>query len=200
MLLSPVVGKSIGKVDPRLLASVSFLVFALVLWMRSRFNVQADIATIMIPTVIQGIGMAFLFIPLVSLTLSGLPPEKIPAASGLSNFARITAGAFGTSIATTLWDNRATMHHAHLIEKITITNQATNQTLSNLEGAGLSTQQALAMINRTIDQQAFMLSVDDIFYASSIIFLALLAVIWLARPAPIIKGGPAAGPDTSGAH
>lgn len=43
--------------------------------------------------------MAFFFIPLVTLRLSGL--ERIPAASGLSNFARITAGAFGTSITTT---------------------------------------------------------------------------------------------------
>ena len=200
VLLSPFVGKSIGKVDPRILASVSFIVFALVLWMRSRFNVQTDMATIMIPTIIQGIGMAFLFIPLVSLTLSGLTPDKIPAASGLSNFARITAGAFGTSIATTLWENRATMHHAHLVEKINSANPATMQALTSLESSGLSMTQALATINRSIDQQAFMMSADDIFFASSMIFILLLGIIWLARPAPIVRGGEPAGPDTSGAH
>ncbi|MBP8229926.1 MAG: DHA2 family efflux MFS transporter permease subunit, partial [Xylophilus sp.] len=47
LVLSPVVGKSIGKVDPRYFATFAFLVFALVLWMRSHFNTQADIATIM---------------------------------------------------------------------------------------------------------------------------------------------------------
>ena len=31
----------------------------------------------------------------------------MPAAAGLSNFVRITAGAMGTSIATTLWESRA---------------------------------------------------------------------------------------------
>ena len=109
LLLSPVVGKNIAKVDPRRFAAFAFMVFALVLWMRSHFNTQADFQTIMIPTIIQGVAMAFFFIPLVTITLSGIAPEKIPAASGLSNFVRITAGSFGTSIATTIWQDRAAM-------------------------------------------------------------------------------------------
>ena len=56
--------------------------------------------------------MAFFFIPLLTLTLSGLTPDRIPAATGLSNFVRIPAGAVGTSIATTMWDNRIAVHHA----------------------------------------------------------------------------------------
>ena len=46
-------------------ATFAFVVFALVLWMRSHFNTQADFATILIPTIIQGVAMAFFFIPLV---------------------------------------------------------------------------------------------------------------------------------------
>lgn len=54
ILLSPLVGKNVGRVDPRKLATVAFAFFALVLWMRSHFTVQADFATIMVPTIIQG--------------------------------------------------------------------------------------------------------------------------------------------------
>ena len=115
IVLSPVVGKTMHKVDPRHYATFAFLVFGLVLWMRSNFNTQVDFWTIMIPTLIQGIGMAFFFIPLITLTLSGLPPERVPAASGLSNFVRITAGAVGTSVSTTFWERRATLHHAQLV-------------------------------------------------------------------------------------
>ena len=97
IFFSPIVGLTVAKVDPRRYATFSFLVFALVLWMRSNFNTQADFWTIMIPTIIQGVAMAFFFIPLVTITLSGLTPDRIPAASGLSNFLRITAGAIGTS-------------------------------------------------------------------------------------------------------
>ncbi|GAB2181179.1 DHA2 family efflux MFS transporter permease subunit [Denitratisoma sp. agr-D3] len=195
ILLSPYVGKNSQKVDPRIFATVAFVTFALVLWLRSRFNTEADMTTLMIPTIVQGISMAFFFIPLVTLTLSGLSPDRIPAASGLSNFARITAGAFGTSIATTLWENRATLHHAQLVESVNNASVATTQTLSGLAAQGLSRDQALAYINRLADQQAFMLSADDIFAASAAIFLILIAVIWLAKPAH--GSGPV---DAGGAH
>jgi DHA2 family multidrug resistance protein len=197
ILFSPIVGKNVNRVDPRLLASVAFIVFALVFYLRSGFNTQTDVHTLLVPTVIQGIAMAFFFIPLVSLTLSGLRPDQIPAASGLSNFLRITAGAFGTSIATTLWDNRATLHHTQLIEHITPYNNQAMDALNKLQQSGLSLGQATAQINQVVTQQAAMLSADDIFYVSSLICLGLIGLVWLAKP---VKSGAAADAASSGAH
>ena len=195
ILLMPVVGKNSQKVDPRLLSSFSFIVFALVLWLRSRFNTQADVSTLLIPTLIQGVAMAFFFVPLMTLIMSGLPPERIAAASGLSNFARITAGAFGTSITTTLWENRATLHHAQLAESINNASIPANQALSSLSALGMSRDQGLSYINRLVDQQAFMLSANDIFAASSVLFLFLIAVVWMARSSRSLGHV-----DSSGAH
>ncbi len=196
IVLSPIVGKTISKVDPRRYATAAFLIFALVLWMRSRFNTSADEATIMVPTIIQGVAMAFFFIPLMTITLSGLTPDRIAAASGLSNFVRITAGAMGTSIATTIWENRGALHHAQLVENVTQGREVANATISGLQGAGLSLEQAMAQVNRLVDQQAFMLAVDDVFYASAILFLLLIPLVWVTRPA---KGG--GGSDAAaGAH
>jgi DHA2 family multidrug resistance protein len=182
IVFSPIVGKNVGRVDPRLLASVAFLVFALVFWMRSNFTTQTDVYAMLTPTIIQGVAMAFFFIPLVSLTLSGLRPDQIPAASGLSNFVRITAGAFGTSIATTAWDNRATLHHAQLIEHITPYDAIANDTVNKMQQNGLSFEQAKIQINQLINQQAFTFSADDIFYVSSFICLLMIGILWLARP------------------
>jgi DHA2 family multidrug resistance protein len=50
-----------------------------------------------------------------------------------------------------------------------------------------------------VDVQAFMLSADDLFYVSGLIFLALIMVIWLARPSRPGVGG-AAGAGAAGAH
>ena len=181
LVLSPLVGKNITKFDPRRTAAFAFVVFALVLWMRSNFNTQADFTTILIPTVIQGIAMACFFIPLVTITLSGISPDKIPAASGLSNFVRITAGSFGTSIATTIWQDRATMHHAHLSEAVNLGSTATTSALSGLASAGLTPDQALGTINRLVDQQAYMLAASDVFYGSALIFLLLIPLVFLAK-------------------
>jgi MFS transporter, DHA2 family, multidrug resistance protein len=152
----------------------------------------------MIPTLIQGVAMAFFFIPLVTITLSGLPPAQIPAASGLTNFARITAGAFGTSIATTVWENRAALHHAQLAELVNPGSSATQAVLSGLQASGLSHEQALAQVNRLVDQQAFMLAADDIFWISALLFLALIPLVWLSHPIP--AHGPGGGEAAAGAH
>jgi DHA2 family multidrug resistance protein len=197
LVLSPVVGKNIGRADPRGFAAFAFVVFALVLWMRANFNTQADFGTILIPTLIQGVAMAFFFIPLMTITLSGISPDRIPAASGLSNFVRITAGSFGTSIATTLWQDRAAMHHAQLSEYVNLGSNATNSALSGLAAGGLTPNQALASVDRLVNQQAYMLAANDIFYASALIFLALIPLVYLTR----YSKAPAAGADTvTGAH
>jgi DHA2 family multidrug resistance protein len=196
IFFSPVVGLTVSKIDPRRYATFSFLVFALVLWMRSNFNTQADFVTIIIPTIIQGIAMAFFFIPLVTITLSGLTPDRIPAASGLSNFLRITAGAMGTSITTTLWENRAALHHSQLAESVNQGNGAAASAMNGLASSGLNSEQVLGQINRLVDQQSFMLAANDIFYASAILFLLLIPLVWLARPQ---KGG-AGGDAAAGAH
>ncbi|MBX3620126.1 MAG: DHA2 family efflux MFS transporter permease subunit [Rhizobacter sp.] len=196
IVLSPWVGKNVRVIDPRKLATVAFLGFALVLWMRSRFNTQADLMTVLIPTVLQGAAMAFFFIPLQAITFSGLQPQQMPAAAGLSNFVRITAGAVGTSLFTTAWESRAALHHAQLAEGINRGNSAAMQTLSQLQAGGNSYEQALATVNRLIDQQAFTMAATDLFWLSSILFLLLISLVWFTRP----QMGGAGGADAGGAH
>ncbi|MGH8744287.1 MAG: DHA2 family efflux MFS transporter permease subunit, partial [Burkholderiales bacterium] len=194
ILLAPLVGKNVNRVDPRIFATGAFVIFAIVMLMRSHFNTEADFGTILVPTVVQGAAVAIFFIPLITLSLSGLSPNQIPAATGLNNFVRISAGSFGTSITTTLWDHRASLHHAQLAENITSFNPVSTQAFANLQALGMNPGQSHAMVNRIIDQQAFMLSANDIFYASAILFLLLIPVIWLAKP---VKG---ASSVPGGAH
>jgi DHA2 family multidrug resistance protein len=93
IVLSPWVGRNVGRIDPRKLATFAFVGFAFVMWMRSRFDTQVPFEVVLLPIVLQGAAMAFFFIPLQSILFRGLTPEQMPGASGLSNFARICAGA-----------------------------------------------------------------------------------------------------------
>jgi DHA2 family multidrug resistance protein len=182
ILLSPLVGKNVSRIDPRLLTTVAFVGFGLVLWMRSNFNTNATFWVILIPTILQGAAMAFFFIPLQAIVFSGLPPEQLPNASGMSNFVRITAGAVGTSIFTTLWENRAALHHTQLAEAVNLGNETAMQALARLGASGFAPEQAQAVLNRIIDQQAFTMAATDLFYLSSVLFLALIALVWFAQP------------------
>ncbi len=194
IVLSPWVGKNVNKIDPRKLTTVAFLGFGLVLWMRSRFNVQVDFDTLLIPTVLQGAAMAFFFIPLQAIIFSGLTPDKLPAAAGLSNFVRITAGAIGTSIFTTAWENRAILHHSQIAESVTRSNDAATLAIGQLGASGYDSNQALATINRLVDQQSYTMAATDLFLISGVLFVLLLVFVWMTKPVP---GGAAAA---GGAH
>jgi len=196
IVLSPLVGKNVARLDPRKLTTIAFLGFALVLWMRSNHNTNATVWVILIPTILQGAAVAFFFIPLQAIVFSGLTPEQLPSASGMSNFVRISAGAFGTSIFTTLWDSRASLHHAQLAESLHRGNDAAMQALARLGAAGLSPEQALVALNRMVDQQAYTMAATDLFYLSALLFLGLIALVWMAQP----RTGGAAAADAGGAH
>ncbi|MEO6986935.1 MAG: MFS transporter, partial [Paralcaligenes sp.] len=196
IIFSPIVGKMLAKRDPRYIVTTSFLIFALISYMRSEFNTEVDIVTIMIPTFIQGAAMAMFFIPLTTITLSGLEPHRIPAAAGLTNFVRLLFGAFGTSITTTLWENRAVLHHAQLAEIARPGKPAFDAAMAGLHSKGMTQAQSATVINNLINQQAFTMSAADIFYASAILFLVLIGLVWFARP----KKAGAGASVAAGAH
>lgn len=193
ILLSPLVGKMLPKVDARFVASTAFLIFALVFFLRSRFTPEVDTMTLMIPTVIQGAAMAMFFIPLTSIILSGLSPDRIPAAAGLSNFVRIMFGGMGTSLTSTLWDSRSTLHHAQLAEHAGPSNPAFAQAVQAMQAQGMSEQGAWAVIERTLSVQAGTLGATDIFYMSAILFILLIGLVWMTKPVrsktPVDAGG-----------
>ena len=87
----------------------------------------------------------------------------------------------GTSIATTLWESRAALHHAHLAEGLQQGSGAMADALTSLRAAGLGEGAARAQITRLIDQQAYTRAANVIFLASAVIFLALIGLVWLTR-------------------
>ncbi|AOJ24681.1 DHA2 family efflux MFS transporter permease subunit [Burkholderia seminalis] len=198
ILLSPLTGKYLPRTDPRFISTASFLTFALCFWMRSRYTTGVDEWSLTLPTLVQGIAMAGFFIPLVSITLSGLPGHRIPTASGLSNFVRIMCGGIGTSIFQTAWDHRNNFHHAQLVEQANPYNPTFNQAVTQMGNLGLTPEQAHGLINNMATQQAAQLGVNDLFYISAAIFVLLIGLIWITKPER--AGGGDAGAAASAAH
>lgn len=200
ILLTPVIGKMLTHIDPRRIVTVAFLIFAIVSWMRAGFNTETDVRSLIIPTFIQGAAMSAFFVPLTMITLSQIEPWRIPAAAGLSNFVRLVAAGFGTSITTTLWDNRATMHHARLTEVAKPGQQAFDHAMTMLQHDGLNQTQSLGMLDNLINVQAFTMSVTDLFMASAIIFLLLTGTVWFSTHKRAHSGGGGAAEAAAGAH
>src|SRR3546814_10505681 len=91
VLLSPFIGKNIGRFDARMFATIAFVFFGISYFMRAGYTADASFADYMMPLLVQGVAMSTFFVALLSILLEGVPDSQIPAASGLSNFLRITA-------------------------------------------------------------------------------------------------------------
>jgi DHA2 family multidrug resistance protein len=196
VILTPMMAKLMPKVDTRVLATSAFIGFAAVFFLRSHHTTGADTWTLVLPTLLQGIPMALFFVPLTAIVLSGLPPEKIPAAAGLSNFARIFFGAAAVSIASTAWNNRSILHHARLADQANVYNPNFTQAIANLQSTlGITMNQALARFEASLNAQAAMLGLNDVFWISGVIFIVIIPLIWMTKPA---RGGSSAA--AAGAH
>ncbi len=98
VLTSLMVGRLMRRFDPRVLAATSFGLYAVSYFMRAGLTADASFIAFMAPQLVQGFAMGLFFVSMLAVIFDGLPPQKIPAASGLSNFLRITAGSFATSL------------------------------------------------------------------------------------------------------
>jgi DHA2 family multidrug resistance protein len=136
-----------------------------------------------LPTLLQGFPTAFFFVPLTAIILSGLSADRIPAAAGLSNFVRVFAGAVGTSLASTGWNNRTILHHARLAEQTSVDNPTFMSALDSLHSSvGGSPAQAMAYFEHSLNTQAAMLGLNDIFWLSAVIFVLIIPLIWVTKP------------------
>ncbi|CAM2157087.1 DHA2 family efflux MFS transporter permease subunit [Paraburkholderia tropica] len=197
VVLTPIIGRILPRSDPRYIATLAFIGFAAVFLMRTQFYTDVSHWDLVLPTLLQGIPMAMFFVPLTSIILSGLPPEKIPAAAGLSNFARTFCGAVGTSLIGNAWNDRTILHHVRLTEQASVTNPAFMQSVESArQSLHVSTDAAYGLFNFSVDAQAAVMGLNDIFYISAFIFIAIIPLIWITRPSK----SSADSSNTAGAH
>jgi DHA2 family multidrug resistance protein len=184
ILTSLLVGSLIRKVDPRVLAAASFGFYAISYFMRAQLTADASFVAFMMPQLVQGLAMGIFFVSMLAVIFDGLPAEKIPAASGLSNFLRITAGSFATSLTTTLWDRRETLHQSRLAESANVFAPAFQHSLAQMHQLGMNDQTAAAAMTQGLIGQSYLLSSLDLFYLSGWLCIALIPLCFLVkRPA-----------------
>ncbi|HET7833313.1 MAG TPA: DHA2 family efflux MFS transporter permease subunit [Gallionella sp.] len=190
-LLGPAIGANIHRVDARAITTFGFIVFAAVGFWSANFTPDIDYWTVALTRLFMGVGIACFFLPLVTISISGLPAHQVAAASGLSNFMRNLGASFGTAIATWLWTSKAAENHARLMENIHPYNLAANHYLDQLHQSGMPDDVAYAYLERMINTQSYTLATDYILTISGALMLSLVTLIWWARPPFVASRGEA---------
>jgi MFS transporter, DHA2 family, multidrug resistance protein len=192
ILLLPLVGRAINKVDLRLLTAIGLIVGGASLLLMTNLYLGASYISLVWLRLMQSASLPFLFLPINQMAFRDIPPEKINNASALINLARNFGGSLGVAVCSTLLTRRAQFHQSRLVEQLQGLNPSYPdfaQHMAHTYGSTPDSTLTLTSIYQTALQQANLLSYLDAFKFLGVVFLALIPLLLLVKPG---KGG--AGP------
>ncbi len=196
----PVIGTLSGKVDSRVLLTFGFITFGLTTLYFGNVTTQISPTTLLIPLIITGFALSFVFVPINSAAYGTLRNDQIGNASGLFNLMRNVGGSVGISIATTLLTRRSAVHQNEILNSVPRTGIAFQNAVTQTQGALTTTfgpanarVAAQTSIYGRLLQQASLWSFVDVFRWLSLLCFVCVGVVWMLK-----RVRPGKGP--AGAH
>jgi DHA2 family multidrug resistance protein len=180
VLLSPVAAVLMQKVDMRWPITAGLVITLATAIMRMGWTGDADFWTFATPQLIQGVGMPFFFIGVMTMALVGVPQRDIAMAAGLLNFLRTVAGAAGTALSTSAWDNATRATRGELVGTLNGVNQMTAQMAGGREIG-------LAVVERLVEEQAATIGSAHVFALTAVAIAVTTALVWL-MPRTVAQG------------
>lgn len=199
MLMMPVAGFLVTKIDTRLLISAGCIICALSLFVMAGWNLQMDYGHAVRARMLQGLGLAFLFIPINVAAFAYVPKEKTNMGTGIINLARNIGASVGIATVTTMLQRRSQFHQSQLMEHVNNFSLAFHNTLTNTQAhlvsagstAAHAMSQAYGMVYGTVQRQAAMLAFIDNFKMLGVVFFLVIPALALMKKP---KAGAGAAP------
>lgn len=176
MALMPLIGVLIARVDARKLLAVGFAISSIALfYMAHHLYSGISFGTVVELRCFQSAGLAFLFVPISTVSYVGLPQRKFNQASGIINLARNLGGDIGIAAATTLLAERTQIHRTNLVAHTSMFDHAFESRIA----AG---KRALAGVARALHQQAESLAYIDTIWLFAILAALMVPLTFLMKP------------------
>lgn len=171
-----IVGRLISRVDSRYLITFGFLVLTFSTYLFTLINLDIAQSSIIIPMLISGVAMGFVFVPLTTMSMATLPQAEIGNASGVYNLMRNTGGSVGIAIMTTLLSRNQQIHLNVLSAHTTQYDPAFQAMFDQIRNGLLAvtdpvsaTQQTFATMAGLMQRQAAVLAYIDDFWLMTVL-------------------------------
>ena len=194
MLMMPVVGFLVSRVDPRWMIIYGFIVSSAALFTMTTLDLQVSYAYIAWLRVFQAAGLAFLFIPINTLVYNGIPMTKNNDVSGLTNLARNIGGSTGTAFVVTILARRQQFHQNRLGSALSAADSNVQNALDSLgrylmhggRAASLVQGRALAQgsLYGQLIRQSAMLAYLDVIKLLAVVMVLLIPLVFLMKRPP----------------
>jgi MFS transporter, DHA2 family, multidrug resistance protein len=198
LLTMPIVGTLTGRFDARKLLVVGLVVGGTTLLWLGDLNLQAGYWDIFWPQFLQGMGMALLFVPLTTVSMANISPERMGYATSLFNLMRNLGGSIGIAITGTMLQRHRTSSAQVLGEHVTAFDPGTQSMLQQMTSAFMAagadavtaSERAYAALAVMIQRQAAMVSFVSLFRLLGVVFLVMTPLVLLmkrpkGRPGPM---------------
>jgi DHA2 family multidrug resistance protein len=189
------VGRLIGLVSNRMMIGLGFFLLSVSSFMLGRVTLDVGMAYIIWPSIINGIGISFIFVPLTTATMGHLKQEQISNASGIFNLMRNLGGSIGIASLTTIVARQAQTHQAMMVSHLTPFDPAYQQSLQAFQtalaphsGSWLAHLQAQAAIYATLTQQASLWAFVDDFRLFGLLCICCVPLVLLFKKVPRKRG------------
>jgi DHA2 family multidrug resistance protein len=188
LIFLPLTGILLGRrLDPRILLTLGLLVASVSFFSYAGLNLQAGGMDFLLPQIIQGAGLAMVFVPLTTIAMDPIPLQSMGFATSLYSMVRNIGSSIGISFVTTQLARRTQFHQARLTEAINRYNPAVQRYLSTLDGrAGTGSPAAasprsVGVLYGQVMRQASAMSFLDLFHLLGILFLIVSPIVWIMR-------------------
>jgi DHA2 family multidrug resistance protein len=195
ILLLPLVGRLVGRVDARYLISFGFLALGLAMLHMTTLYLGVDFHTATMYRVYQCMGLAFLFVPINTVAYLGVSANENNQVSGMINLMRNVGGSVGISGVTTLLARRSQLHQSNLVGGLDASNLGLQHFVAGL-GARLSAGgassysasiQSYGRLYQMVNQQAAVLAYDDVIWIAAMVCFCLVPLVFLLKKAKAEK-------------
>ncbi len=185
----PLAGRLTDRLDPRLPLIIGMAIFTASLYWMAMLDLRTTFAAIMGMLIVRGIGMGFIFPPLLNTALGAVPPAQVGLASGLVNVLRQLGGSFGIALLSTLLVRREAFHRAIYAEGIVPGSFGTWEALQALEalaaknGGSLVEVKAktMALLQSLVVRRAQVSAYDDAFLLAALLTLLSFPLVYFVR-------------------
>ena len=113
-------GRSVGRVDPRILISAGLLVMGVALSMMGGFNLDTPWQSVALAHLLMGLGMPFIFVQVSVVAYETLPRELRAEAGALLTLVRNIGSSIGISAAVALLASYSQVNQAYLVEHLSV--------------------------------------------------------------------------------
>jgi DHA2 family multidrug resistance protein len=187
-LMTMVVGRLVGKVNSRWLIVTGFMLLTISSFMLGRLNLEMRQIDIIIPSIVNGLAVSLIFVPLTTSTMAQLRQTQIGNASGLYNLMRNMGGSIGIAAVTTIIDRASQAHQAAMVTHLTPFDPAYHDRLVGIaaslapqSGAWYAAQQAPQVLYNILLEQARLASFVDNFRLFGIVCLCCIPLAFLFK-------------------